>query len=114
MKFTPVLVAKPSEETRDGPYVHPKGPYSHIQEAKGRKEAVTWAVDRPDGGRGFGFTGGHFHKNWQSDPFRKVILNALCWIAKVEVPMSGIDSAPVSDEEINQNLDDKRPRKAAG
>lgn len=113
VRFTPVLVATPSVETRDGPYVYPKGPYPHIQAAKGRKEAVMWAIERPDGGRGFGFTGGHFHNNWQNATFRKVILNALCWVAKIEVPAEGIDSAPVSDEEIAQNLDDKGPKKRA-
>ncbi|MEM7384611.1 MAG: ThuA domain-containing protein [Verrucomicrobiota bacterium] len=110
VRFTPVLVTAPSDETREGPYVYPKGPYEHIQEAKGRKEAVMWAVERPDGGRGFGFTGGHFHVNWQNDSFRKIILNALCWVAKVDVPVSGIDSAPVGDDEINRNLDDKKKR----
>lgn len=114
VKFTPVLVATPADETRDGPYVYPKGPYPHIQAAKGRKEALMWAVERPDGGRGFGFTGGHFHVNWQDDAFRKVILNALCWVAGVEVPAGGIESAPVSDEEIARNLDDKTPNKATG
>ncbi|MEO0413521.1 MAG: ThuA domain-containing protein [Verrucomicrobiota bacterium] len=112
VRFTPVLVATPSDEVREGPYVHPKGPYSHIQAAKNRKETTMWAVERPDGGRGFGFTGGHFHKNWQNDAFRKVILNALCWVSKVEVPLAGVDSAPVSDEEITQNLDDKKPKRA--
>ena len=73
-----------------------------------------WAVERPDGGRGFGFTGGHFHVNWQNDSFRKIILNALCWVAKVGVPAEGIASAAVSDDEINQNLDNKKPRRAAG
>jgi len=107
VKFTPILVARPSDETRDGPYVHPKGPYPHIQEAKGNKEALMWSVERPDGGRGFGFTGGHFHKNWQDDEFRKTILNALCWITKTEVPRGGINSASVSDEEIVKNLDPK-------
>ncbi|MEO0508473.1 MAG: ThuA domain-containing protein [Verrucomicrobiota bacterium] len=105
--FTPVLVTIPDNETRDGPYVHPRGPYPHIQEAKGRKEAVMWAIERPDGGRGFGFTGGHFHINWQNENFRKIILNALCWVSKVEVPVSGVDSAPVSDQEISRNLDNK-------
>jgi len=108
VKFTPVLVAKPSDATRDGPYVYPKGPYPHIQEAKGRPEATLWAVERPDGGRGFGFTGAHFHKNWQQDDFRKTILNALCWVSKVEVPAGGIASAVVNDEELMQNLDPKR------
>ena len=74
---------------RDGPYVYPKGPYAHIQEAKGQPEAMMWAVERPDGGRGVGFTGGHFHKNWLDDNFRKVVLNAAVWICKVEVPGRG-------------------------
>jgi type 1 glutamine amidotransferase len=108
IKFTPVLVATPTDAVRNGPYVYPAGPYKHIQDAKGRREAVMWAVERPDGGRGFGFTGGHFHVNWQNDQFRKVILNSLCWISGVVVPTVGVNSATVSDEEIQQNLDPKR------
>ena len=111
VKFTPVLVAKPNEATRNGPYVHPKGPYAHIQSAAGREEALMWSVERPDGGRGFGFTGGHFHTNWQNDEFRKLVLNALCWISQVDVPADGVDSAIVSDEEIVAHLDDKPARK---
>jgi type 1 glutamine amidotransferase len=107
IRFTPLLVARPSDATRDGPYVWPSGPYAHIQAAKGRPEAMMWAVERPDGGRGFGFTGGHFHKNWQDDQFRKVVLNAICWVTGVEVPREGIVSAPVSDEELRMNLDPK-------
>src|SRR3954469_26034395 len=91
-KFTPILVAKPSDEVRDGPYVYPKGPYKHIQENKGRAEAMMWAAERPDGGRGVGFTGGHVHRNWANDDFRKVVLNALLWICKVEVPADGVVS----------------------
>jgi len=103
---TPILSAKPSDATRDGPYVYPKGPYKHIQEAKGRAEAMMWAVERPDSGRGVGFTGGHFHKNWLDDNFRKVVLNAAVWICKMEVPKEGIESK-VSDDEIKENLDPK-------
>ncbi len=104
---TDILVATPSDATRDGPYVSPKGPYPHIQAAKGKPETMMWAVERPDGGRGFGFTGGHFHKNWQNEDQRRLMLNALVWLAKLEVPAGGINSTPVSDEEIMQNLDDK-------
>jgi hypothetical protein len=107
VKFTPLLVAKPSDATRDGPYVYPKGPYPHIQAAKGRAEAMMWAVERPDGGRGFGFTGGHFHDNWGNDPFRKTVLNALVWIAKGEVPADGIASS-VSPTDLDANLDPKK------
>jgi len=109
-KFTPILVGKPSNDVRDGPYVYPKGPYDHIMAANGRDEALLWVVTRPDGGRGFGFTGGHFHMNWGNDSFRKVILNTLNWVAKNKVPQNGIESE-VSDYELRQNLDKKEPRK---
>lgn len=108
-----ILVATPSDAVRDGPYVSPKGPYPHIQAAKGRPETMMWAVERPDGGRGFGFTGGHFHLNWQNEDQRRLMLNALVWLAKLEVPAGGISSAPVSDTEAHQNLDEKPARKAA-
>jgi len=109
LKFWPILVATPSDEVRDGPYVWPKGPYEHVQATKGRAEAMMWAVERNDGGRGFGFTGGHFHANWGNDDYRKTILNALAWIAKVEVPKDGIDSA-VSEDDLKANLDPKNKR----
>ena len=104
--FTPILVAGPSDDVRDGPYVYPKGPYPHIEASNGRAEAMMWAVERPDGGRGFGFTGGHFHDNWGNDQFRKVVLNALLWIAKAEVPSDGVDSK-VTPDQLNANLDPK-------
>ena len=105
--FTPILVARPSDEVRDGPYVYPKGPYSHVQAAKGREEAMLWTLERADGGRGFGFTGGHFHRNWQHDEFRKVIMNAVCWVAGLNVPRLGIGTSTVTDKEIGMNLDPK-------
>jgi trehalose utilization protein len=103
---TPILVAKPSDAVRDGPYVSPKGPYKHIQEAKGRSEAMMWAIERKDGGRGVGFTGGHVHRNWLEPNFRKVVLNALVWLAKLEVPADGVKSE-VTEEDIRANLDPK-------
>jgi len=107
MKFWPILVAKPSDDVRNGPYVYPRGPYKHIQDDKGRAEAMMWAVEREDTGRGFGFTGGHFHDNWANDNYRKTVLNALLWIAKVEVPKEGVESS-VSKEQLDANLDPKK------
>jgi type 1 glutamine amidotransferase/glucose/arabinose dehydrogenase len=54
--------------------------------------AVAWAVERRDGGRGFGFTGGHFFANWWVPEFRRLVLNAIAWTAKIEVPEGGVDS----------------------
>lgn len=107
LAFTPILVASPSDDVRDGPYVYPAGPYPHIVSNKGRAEAMMWAVERANGGRGFGFTGGHFHDNWGNDSFRKVVLNAMLWIAKGEVPPEGIEST-VNEDQLNANLDPKR------
>jgi len=111
VKFTPILVAAPSDEVRNGPYVYPKGPYTHIQADKGRAECMLWAVERPDGGRGFGFTGGHFHDNWGNDDFRKTILNAMVWLAKAEVPSAGVESK-VTQADLDANLDPKPQPKA--
>ena len=109
LKFTPILVASPSDAVRNGPYVYPRGPYPHIQASKDRAEAMMWAVERPDGGRGYGFTGGHFHDNWGNENFRKVVLNGLLWIAKADVPKSGVQSS-ISPQQLDANLDPKNRR----
>lgn len=106
---TPILVATPSDEVRKGPYVYPPGPYPHIVAASGRQEALMWAFERPDGGRGFGFTGGHTHKNWGNESQRKVVLNALLWIANVEIPAEGVTSK-ITEDDLNLNLDPKLKR----
>ena len=104
---TSILVAKPSDQVRRGPYVYPPGPYDHIVAGSGQDEVMMWAVERPDGGRGFGFTGGHYHKNWGNEDFRKVVLNALVWLCKLDVPRDGVAST-VTDEDLKVNLDPKR------
>lgn len=104
---TPILVAKPSDDVRDGPYVYPRGPYPHIEAASGRDEIMMWTVERPDGGRGLGFTGGHNHLNWGNPNYRKIVLNGLLWLAGVEVPKHGVKSK-VTDDELYRNLDPKK------
>jgi len=108
--ITPILVAKPSEQVRKGPYVYPAGPYPHIVEAAGRDETMMWVYERPDGGRSFGFTGAHKHVNWGNENFRKVVLNALLWIAKADVPAQGA-KCDISEEELKANLDPKPKKK---
>jgi type 1 glutamine amidotransferase len=104
---TPLLVAKPDDKTREGASASPRGPRRHIVEAKGRDEVVAWAVEHPDGGRGFGFTGAHTHRNWGNPDFRKLVLNAVLWTAKLDVPSEGVDSR-VTEDELKQNLDPKK------
>ncbi len=105
---TPILSALPPESTLN----RPDGPHSgnpHVRAVvKERKEPqhVMWVYERPDGGRGFGFTGGHFHKNWGHDDFRKLVLNAIVWMAHAEVPPEGVTST-VTPEQLQANLDPK-------
>jgi hypothetical protein len=108
-RLTAILTATPSDEVRKGKYVYPPGPYDHIIAASGREETLMWAFERPDGGRGFGFTGGHTHANWANDNQRKVVLNALLWITKADVPIIGVESA-VTPEQMKENLDPKEKK----
>ncbi len=78
-----------------------------------RKEPqhVMWVYERPDKfgkGRSFGFCGGHFHKGWQNDSQRRLILNSIAWIANLEVPATGVLSKTPTDEEMAANLDKKK------
>lgn len=105
---TPILSALPPESTLkrpDGP--HSNNPY--VREAvltNKEPQHVMWVYERPDGGRGFGFTGGHSHKFWGNEDFRKAVLNGIVWIAKVDVPPNGVSST-VTAEELIQDLDKK-------
>ena len=102
----PAAVAVPPEATRDRPdSTHGGNP--EVRARKGMPEHVAWAYERPDGGRGFGFTGAHFHKNWANESFRKIVLNALLWTAKAEVPANGVECS-VTAEDLQKNLDSKR------
>ena len=55
-------------------------------------QTVAWATQRTDGGRGFAYTGGHFHSNWENENVRRMILNAIVWTAKADVPSGGVAS----------------------
>ena len=51
-----------------------------------------------------------FMDNWQDDNFRRVVLNTMLWISKVDVPADGVNSS-VSAEELDANLDPKQKQK---
>lgn len=55
-------------------------------------QTLAWAVANPNKSRGFGFTGGHFHRNWANPQFRALVLNSIVWIAGGEVPPQGVAS----------------------
>ncbi|MXV17073.1 ThuA domain-containing protein [Hufsiella ginkgonis] len=105
-EVTPILSAVPSDELYEKPY----GPRTNnpvLRSEKGSAQVVAWATERPDGGRGFGFTGAHYHRNWLNNDFRKLVLNALTWTAGVAVPKKGVNSPTPGEEEIKANLESK-------
>ncbi|MHB1425880.1 MAG: ThuA domain-containing protein [Gemmataceae bacterium] len=94
---TPILKATPPDDKRGT---------AAAREHKGREEILAWAFNRGNGGRSFGFTGAHFHRNWGDENFRRLVVNAILWTAKLEVPNDGA-KVEMSPEELKRNLDRK-------
>ena len=118
-RITPILSALPPAQTmrrlKPGVDSHPHHGNPNVAEAVlKRKEAqhVAWAYQRGEDynyGRGFGFTGAHFHENWASLDARRLVLNAIAWIAKVDIPEGGIPSREVTMEDLLKNQDFPKP-----
>lgn len=94
---TPILTALPPDNTRGT---------AAAKMNSGKPEHMAWAYDRADGGRGFGFTGGHFHRNWGDENFRRLVVNAILWSTKVEIPKEGA-KVEFNPADLNKNLDNK-------
>ena len=109
--ITPILVTTPPADSLS----RPDGPHEgnpDVRAKAGQPMVVAWAAERPGGGRGAGFTGGHYHMNLQDENFRKVVLNSLLWIAKAEVPRNGVE-VKVTCEELLEHIDPKTGREGA-
>lgn len=110
---TPILSAVPDLGTLERPDGERSGNPTVRAEVNAHKSQVmSWAYERPDGGRAFSFTGGHHHKNWGLDDQRKLVLNAILWTAHVDVPKDGVAST-VTAEDLAANLDPKPKRPPA-
>jgi hypothetical protein len=107
--ITPILTDVPPDGTRGREGVNSShGGNPHVSARRGQPEHVMWVAERSEGnGRGFGFTGGHFHDNWGQDDFRTAVLNAILWISHVEVPQNGVESH-VTKLDLDRNLDPKK------
>jgi type 1 glutamine amidotransferase len=81
-----------------------------LPKAAPQREVIAWAVERADGGRGFGLTGGHYHRNWGIPDFRRMVVNAILWSAGLDVPIGGA-KCDITPEDLATNLDDKPAKK---
>jgi type 1 glutamine amidotransferase len=97
-KVVPILKATPPDDKRGT---------EEARKYPGREEIVAWALERDKGGRSFGFTGGHFHRNWADDNFRKLVVNAILWSADVAVPVDGA-KVVLDPADMKKNLDRKK------
>ena len=116
-RVTPILSAVAPDSTMERPDGHHSGNPTVRESVKNKeKQHVAWAAERDGGGRGFGFTGGHFHQSWSNNEQRKLVLNAILWTAQADVPAQGVEST-VTDADMTANLDPKPgqglPEKAA-
>jgi hypothetical protein len=101
---TPILSAVPPVDTissRDTPTE--RGGNADVLKAveAGEAQHLAWAYTRPGGGRGFGFTGFHDYYNLTNDDFRTLLLNAIAWVAGLEVPAGGVPSKSPTRDDLN-------------
>ncbi len=95
--FTPLLVGAVPDKSRTS---------ADAKAHAGRDEVIAWAHQRPDGGRGFGFTGADLHKSWSYESQRKLVVNGILWTAGLEVPKNGA-TMDFTEADLNRNLDKK-------
>ena len=105
---TPILSAVAPEETmkrKDGP--HSGNPAVRKEVAEKKPQHVAWVYQRGDDyndGRGFGFTGLHYHWNWMNDSFRKTVLNGVAYTLHLPIPEDGIETVRPTREELEANV----------
>lgn len=95
---TPLLVGAVPDKSRST---------ADAKKHAGREEVIAWAYARPEGGRGFGFTGADLHRSWLYESQRTLVLNGILWAAGLPVPADGVKVA-FDPAGLERNLDDKR------
>lgn len=107
---TPILADLPPLKTIQGEgkkvSSHGGNPDVYKAVSGGEKQIMAWAYERPDGGRGFGFTGLHKHENLANDNFRTLLLNAVAWVSKLPVPENGVQAKTLTRDDLEKLIDD--------
>jgi hypothetical protein len=78
----------------------------HAAVSKGEPQHVAWAYERPEGGRGFGFTGFHRYANLENDDFRQLLVNAAAWVSGLDIPEDGVSSPPMGEKELKELVEE--------
>ncbi|MBP8256729.1 MAG: ankyrin repeat domain-containing protein [Opitutaceae bacterium] len=101
----PLLSALPPAGSlgQDGP--RSGNPMVRLALERKEPQLLAWTFTTAHGARGFGFTGGHFHRNWYNEDFRRLVLNALVWCCGLDVPAGGVVS-PAPREPVYATIDE--------
>lgn len=87
---------------------HPQAvPLVRIRALPGAQDierTVAWAIERPDGGRGFGTSMVHSLDSLRHDGLRTLVLNGIAWSARLEIPKGGLQAPFAEREEIAVDL----------
>ena len=81
-----------------------------VKKDDGSATVVFWAKESDNGSRGIAVTGAHNHTAWANNEFRKQILNSVTWGLKLPVPETGVDSPEITVDQLNENLDKRKPK----
>lgn len=57
-----------------------------------KEEIVAWSLEQEQGRRGVAIVMPHFYRNWNNEDLRKLVLNAIFWAAKLDIPPTGVSS----------------------
>lgn len=109
---TPILSAVPPADTMRRPDgEHSGNPTVRAEVARGLPQHTAWVFERQDGGRSFGFTGGHFHWNWGQPDILRLVSNAILWTAKLDVPREGLAVESPGLKKLEAGQDEAVPEK---
>lgn len=111
----PVLQAVPPADSLGQDGLRSGNPAVRAAVARREPQTLGWVYEGA-GVRAFGFTGGHYHRNWGDKNFRQLVLNGIVWTAGIAVPPTGVASTvdpipryPTIDDAIARgDLDDVR------
>ena len=107
-KVTPILSAiAPLDTMKRKNGTHSGNPDVRKSVEQGEQQVVAWAYERPDGGRSFGFTGGHYHWNWANVDQRRLLANAIRWTAGDEIDLNGssLGETTIDMDRLYENQD---------
>jgi quercetin dioxygenase-like cupin family protein len=86
--ITPILTGRVHPQRQEG---------RPLVIGKGQIRAVAWAYERENGGRSFTFSGLHYLEGLDNPALRKLLLNAIFWTARIDVPRQGVSTSAPAD-----------------